>query len=147
MLEPNHATLSLASQCALLDLPRSTAYYRSHRDNTLDLELMRLMDQQYLKTPFYGVRRFTDWLCDQGHAVGCKRVRRLMRTLGIEAIYPKPRLSRPAPEHRIYPYLLRELAIERLATSRTRAMTSSSGSCEEVFTFGSSALSSTPRDM
>ena len=113
MLEPNHATLSLASQCGLLGLPRSTAYYRSHRDNTLDLELMRLIDQQYLKTPFYGVRRFTDWLCDQGYAVGFKRVRRLMRTLGIEAIYPKPRLSSAAPEHRIYPYLLRESAIER----------------------------------
>jgi len=113
MLEPNHATLSLARQCALLGLPRSTAYYRSRRDATLDLELMRLMDEQYLKTPFYGVRRFTDWLCDQGYAVGFKRVRRLMRTLGIEAIYPRPRLSRSAPEHRIYPYLLRELAIER----------------------------------
>ena len=113
MLEPNHATLSLARQCALLDLPRSTAYYQSCRDDTLDLELMRLMDKQYLKTPFYGVRRFTDWLRDQGYAVGFKRVRRLMRTLGIEAIYPKPRLSCPAPEHRIYPYLLRELAIER----------------------------------
>ena len=113
MLEPKHATLSLAAQCVLLGLPRSTAYYRSRRDITLDLELMRLMDEQYLKTPFYGVRRFADWLCDQGYAVGLKRVRRLMRTVGIEAIYPKPRLSRPAPEHRIYPYLLRGLPIER----------------------------------
>ncbi len=113
MLEPNHARLSLAHQCALLALPRSTAYYRSRRDDTLDLELMGLLDQQYLETPFYGVRRFADWLCDQGYPVGFKRVRRLMRTLGIEAIYPKPRLSRPAPDHRIYPYLLRELAIER----------------------------------
>ena len=112
MLEPNHATLSVARQCAVLDLSRSTAYYRSRRDDTLDLEIMRLLDEQYIKTPFYGVRRFTDWLCDQGCAVGFKRVRRLMRTLGIEAIYPKPRLSRPAPEHRIYPYLLRELEIE-----------------------------------
>ncbi len=113
MLEPNHVTLSLAHQCVLLGLPRSTAYYRSCRDDTLDLELMRLMDQQYLKTPFYGVRRFTDWLCDEGHPVGFKRVRRLMRTVGIEAIYPKPRLSRPAPEQRIYPYLLRQLVIGR----------------------------------
>lgn len=113
MLEPNHTTLSLARQCALIGLPRSTAYYRSRRDDMLDLELMRLMDQQYLRTPFYGVRRFADWLCDQGYAVGFKRVRRLMRTLGIEAIYPKPRLSRPAPEHRIYPYLLRKLTIGR----------------------------------
>jgi len=113
MLERNHTTLSLARQCTLLGLTRSTAYYQPSRDTTVDLKLMRLMDQQYLKTPFYGVRRFTDWLRDQGYAVGFKRVRRLMCTLGIEAIYPKPRLSRPAPEHRIYPYLLRELTIER----------------------------------
>jgi putative transposase len=90
MLEPNHTILSLARQCTLLGLPRSTAYYRSCRDDVLDLELMRLMDEQYLKTPFYGVRRFTDWLRDLGHAVGFKRVQRLMRTLGIEAIYPNP---------------------------------------------------------
>jgi len=113
MLEPDHAMLSLARQCALLELPRSTAYYQSCRDDTLDWELMRLMDEQYLETPFYGVRRFTDWLCDQGYPVGFKRVRRLMRTLGLEAIYPKPHLSRPAPEHRIYPYLLRNLEIAR----------------------------------
>ena len=113
MLEPNHATLSVARQCELLDLPRSTACYRSRRDHTLDWELMRLMDEQYLKTPFYGVRRFAGWLQDQGYAVGLKCVRRLMRTLGIEAIYPKPRLSGSAPEHRIYPYLLRNLNIRR----------------------------------
>ena len=113
MLEPNHPTLALARQCGLLGLPRSTAYYRSRRDPALDLALMRLMDEQYLKTPFYGVRRFAGWLRDHGYAVGLKRVRRLMRMLGIEAIYPKPRLSRPAPEHRIYPYLLRGLSVER----------------------------------
>ena len=105
--------LPLARQCALLELPRSTAYYQSCRDDALDLELMRLMDEQYLKTPFYGVRRFADWLGDQGYLVGLKRVRRLMRTLGLEAIYPKPRLSRCATEHRIYPYLLRSLKIAR----------------------------------
>jgi len=113
MLEPNHATVSLARQCALLGLARSTAYYRSCRDDTMDLELMRLMDEQYLRTPFYGVRRFADWLRDLGYTVGLKRVRRLMRTLGIEALYPKPRLSQAASGHRIHPYLLRGLAIER----------------------------------
>ncbi len=113
MLEPKHPTLSIARQCALLDLPRSTAYYRSKRDFTLDLDLMRLIDEQYLRTPFYGVRRFTDWLRDQGYVVGCKRVRRLMRTMGIEAIYPKPRLNQSSPKHRIYPYLLRGLKIDR----------------------------------
>lgn len=111
MLEPGLTSLSVLRQCELLGLPRSTAYYRSCRDDTLDLELMKRMDEQYLTTPFYGVRRFTDWLCDEGYDVGLKRVRRLMRTMGIEAIYPKPRLSRPAPEHRIYPYLLRDLVI------------------------------------
>ena len=113
MLESNHATLSVTRQCELLDLPRSTAYYRPRWDHTLEWELMWLMDEQYLKTPFYGVRRFAGWLEDQGYAVGLKRVRRLMRTLGIEAIYPRPRLSGSAPEHRIYPYLLRNLDIGR----------------------------------
>ena len=113
MLEPNHEKLSLSSQCSLLGLSRSTAYYRSHYDAAMDWELMKLMDEQYMKTPFYGVRRFTGWLCDQGHPVGLKRTRRLMHALGIEAIYPKPRLSRPAPEYRIYPYLLRKLDISR----------------------------------
>lgn len=113
MLEPCHPELPLARQCALLGLARSTAYYRSRREGSEDLLLMRLMDEQYLDTPFYGVRRFVDWLRGQGHDVGHDRVRRLMRTLGIEAIYPRPRTGRPAPEHRVYPYLLRGLAVLR----------------------------------
>ena len=64
---------------------------------------MRLLDEQYTRTPFYGVRRMTDWLGKHGHTVNAKRVRRLMRQMGLEAIYPKPRLSMPAPGHRIYP--------------------------------------------
>ena len=78
-----------------------------------NLALMRLIDEQYLRTPFYGVPKMTHWLRKQGHAVNPKRVRRLMRVMGLEAIYPKRRLSRPAPGHRIYPYRLRELAIVR----------------------------------
>jgi len=113
MLDTNHPALSLTRQCALLGLPRSTAYYRPQEADPEDLLLMRLMDEQYLLTPFYGVRRFADWLGALGYAVGLKRVRRLMRTMGLEAIYPRPRLSNPAPEHRIYPYLLRGLAIVR----------------------------------
>lgn len=74
---------------------------------------MRLIDEQYMRTPFYGVMKMTDWLCKQGHEVNPKRVRRLMRLMGLETIYAKPRLSDPAPGHRIYPYLLRGLAIER----------------------------------
>jgi putative transposase len=75
--------------------------------------LMRLLDEQYMRTPFYGVIKMTDWLDKQGHAVNLKRVRRLLRRMGLEAIYAKPRLSDPAPGHRIYPYLLRGLVIEK----------------------------------
>ena len=74
---------------------------------------MRLLDEQYMRRPFYGVPRMTHWLGEQGHRVNPKRVRRLMRLMGLEAIYPKPRLSDPAPGHRIYPYLLRGLEITR----------------------------------
>jgi putative transposase len=74
---------------------------------------MRLIDEQYLRRPFYGVPKMTDWLRKQGHRVNPKRVRRLMRLMGLEAIRPKPRLSKPASGHRIYPYLLRDLAIIR----------------------------------
>ena len=78
-----------------------------------NLRLMRKIDEQYTRTPFYGVRRLTDWLRKLGYGVNPKRVRRLMRQMGLEAIYPKPRLSDPAPGHRIYPYRLRGLQIVR----------------------------------
>ena len=78
-----------------------------------NLRLMRLLDEQYTRTPFYGVRKMVWWLDEQGYAVNPKRVRRLMRLMGLEAIYPKPRLSLPAPGHKIYPYLLRDLTISR----------------------------------
>ncbi len=74
---------------------------------------MRLLDEQYTRAPFYGVRRMAYWLAKQGYGVNVKRVRRLMRRMGLEAIYPKPRLSLPAPGHRIYPYRLRGLKIDR----------------------------------
>ncbi len=74
---------------------------------------MRLLDEQYTRTPFYGVRKMVWWLDEQGYLVNPKRVRRLMRLMGLEAIYPKPRLSLPAPGHKIYPYLLRDLTISR----------------------------------
>ena len=74
---------------------------------------MRLLDEQYTRTPFYGVRKMVWWLDEQGYPVNPKRVRRLMRLMGLEAIYPKPRLSVPAPGHKIYPYLLRDLTISR----------------------------------
>jgi putative transposase len=78
-----------------------------------NLQLMRLLDEQYTRTPFYGVRRMKHWLNQQGYGVNVKRVRRLLRDMGLEAIYPKPRLSQPGPGHRIYPYRLRGMRIER----------------------------------
>lgn len=107
LLEPAHPQLSLARQCELLGLARSSAYYQPVGVSDADLQLMRLLDEQYTRTPFYGVRRMTAWLHGVGHAVNHKRVARLLRTMGLMAIYPKPRLSQPTPGHRIYPYLLR----------------------------------------
>ena len=92
---------------------RSTWYYPVKGESEENLAFMRLLDEQYTRTPFYGVRKMTKWLRDQNWQINPKRVRRLMRLLGLEAIYPKPRLSKPAPGHRIYPYLLRRLEICR----------------------------------
>ena len=89
-------------------------YYEPAGESPENLALMRLLDEQYTRTPFYGVEKMTRWLRDeQGYTVNPKRVRRLMRKMGLEAIYPKPRLSKPAPGHRIYPYLLRNRTIRR----------------------------------
>jgi putative transposase len=110
--QPNR--LSLTRQCQLLGLSRAALYYRPVEVGAEELELMTLIDRQYLRTPFYGSRRMTAWLQSLGHIVNRKRVQRLMRLMGIEAIYQPPRTSRPAPEHRIYPYLLRGLVIERV---------------------------------
>jgi len=106
--------LSLSRQCQLLGLSRAALYYRAVRTGADELELMALIDRQYLQTPFYGSRRMVAWLQTQGHAVNRKRVQRLMQRMGLAAIYQRPRTSRPAPEHRIYPYLLRGLRIERV---------------------------------
>jgi putative transposase len=88
-------------------------YYRPAETPADDLRLMRLLDEQYTACPFYGSRRMTAWLIRQGEAVNRKRVQRLLRIMGLEAIYPKPRLSAPAVGHRVYPYLLRDVAVER----------------------------------
>jgi len=95
-------------------LSRAALYYRAVRTGAYELELMALIDRQYLQTPFYGSRRMAAWLQTQGHAVNRKRVQHLMQRIGLAAIYQRPRTSRPAPEHRIYPYLLRGLRIERV---------------------------------
>src|SRR5262252_8613416 len=97
--------LSLSRQCQLLGLSRAALYYRPVAVSDYELELMALIDRQYLRTPFYGSRRMTAWLQTQGHLVNRKRVQRLMGVMGLAAIYQRPHTSRPAPEHRIYPYL------------------------------------------
>jgi putative transposase len=97
----------------LLGLNRSSLYYEPAPETAENLRLMRLLDEQYTACPFYGSRRMTAWLQGQGEDVNRKRVQRLMRLMGLEAIYPKPRLSAAAPGHRIYPYLLRGVRIER----------------------------------
>jgi putative transposase len=106
--------LSLRRQCQLLGLNRCAVYYEPVEIGAYELELMSLIDRQYLRTPFYGSRRMTAWLQSQGHAVNRKRVQRLMQRMGLEVIYQRSRTSRPAPGHRIYPYLLRGLSIERV---------------------------------
>ncbi len=106
--------LALSRQCQLLGLNRAALYYQAAQVDAYELELMALLDRQYLRTPFYGSRRMTAWLQTQGHAVNRKRVQRLMQRMGLAAIYQRPRTSRPAPTHRIYPYLLRGLRIERV---------------------------------
>lgn len=111
LIEPTHPTIPISRQCELLGLARSSFYYEPQPETPENLFLMRMMDEQFLHTPFYGVRRMTAWLATQGHQVNPKRVRRLMRLLGLEAIYPKPNLSIPRDNIRKYPYLLQEEVI------------------------------------
>jgi putative transposase len=105
--------LSVRRQCELLGLSRSSLYYEPAPETTENLRLMRRIDEQYTAGPFYGSRRMTAWLVEQGEEVNRKRVQRLMRVMGLEAIYPKPRLSTAGKGHRIYPYLLRGVKVER----------------------------------
>ena len=111
MVDREHLLLSIARQCPLLGVARSRLYYRPREasgENLAgkNLALMQAMDRQYLDTPFYGSRRTKVWLARQGMPVSRKRVQRLMRLMGLRAICRGPRTSRPAPEHRVYPYLL-----------------------------------------
>ena len=103
----------MVRQCELTGISRAGLYYTPVAESQENLKLMRLLDEQYTRTPFFGVRRMRHWLVEQGYGVNVKRVRRLLRQMGLEAIYPKPRLSVPAPGHRIYPYRLRGLQIDR----------------------------------
>jgi putative transposase len=112
-VEVDHPELSVRHQCELLGLNRSTFYYEPTGAAPEDLRLMRLIDEQYTACPFYGSRKMTEWLTRQGEEINRKRVQRLMRVMGLEAIYPKPRLSAAGRGHKIYPYLLRDVKIER----------------------------------
>jgi len=114
LIEPVHDTISIARQCELVGLARSSYYYQGAGESAQNLHLMRLLDEQYTRTPFYGIKRMTAWLETQGYAVNHKRVARLMHLMGLEAIYPKPRLSLPGIRSQKYPYLLRGLTIERV---------------------------------
>ena len=113
MIDREHQKLSVSRQCRLLAVSRSTVYYRPLGESAQTLALMRRIDELYLDYPFYGSRQMMRHLAREGVAVGRHRVRRLMRLLGLEAIYRKPRTSVANPEHRVYPYLLRGLTIER----------------------------------
>ena len=113
MIDFQDPKISVTRQCRLLDLSRSSVYYQPVEISPQDLLLMRLIDEQYLKTPFYGSRSMTLHLRRLGYPVNRKHIQPLMRLMGLEAIYPKPKTSRPHPEHKIYPYLLRNLNIDR----------------------------------
>jgi putative transposase len=105
--------LSVSQQCELLDLSRSSYYYEPATESVENLALMAQIDREYTARPFRGSRGMTAWLRREGHEVNRKRVQRLMRLMGLEAVYPKPRLSIGGTGHKVYPYLLRNVAIER----------------------------------
>ncbi|MBD3887237.1 transposase [Phormidium tenue FACHB-886] len=104
LIEPEHEDISVARQCELVNLARSSWYYKPVEVDRYELHLMKLIDAQYTATPFYGIRRMSAWLRAQGEAVNHKRVARLMRKMGIEAIYPRPKTSLAGEQIRRYPY-------------------------------------------
>ena len=113
MIEPDHPDLSIGQQCKLLSIARSSYYYEPKGETEQNLGLMRRIDEQFLETPFFGVRQMTWHLRNDGHLVNEKRIRRLMRLMGLMPIYQKPNTSRPAKGHKTYPYLLRSLRVDR----------------------------------
>jgi putative transposase len=113
MIEHEHPRLSVVRQCELVSISRSGFYYRPAGETPLNLTLMRLIDEQFLQTPWYGARQMARHLRRGGYTVGRKRARRLMARMGLEPIYQRPRTTIPHPGHRIYPYLLREMVIDR----------------------------------
>jgi putative transposase len=112
-INPKHLRLSVRRQCRLLGLAPASYYYQAEPESAENLHCMRLLDEEYTDHPFYGVRKMTVWLQQQGYAVGPKRVRRLLRAMGVMAVYPKPRLSLNPLAHQRFPYLLKGVAIVR----------------------------------
>jgi putative transposase len=112
-IEPDYEPISAARQCELLRVPRSTWYYRPKGESPENLELLRLLDEHYTRAPFYGIGRMTAWLRQQGYEVNHKRVGRLLRLMDVEAISPKPHLSRPGATAQRYPYSWRDLPIRQ----------------------------------
>jgi putative transposase len=106
--------LSIRRQCELIELNRGTYYYQPAQETPLNLILMRLIDEQYLKTPFYGYPKMTEYLRKQGYLVNPKRITRLMNLMGLQAVGPKKRMTRNEPDHKVYPYLLRNVPITRV---------------------------------
>lgn len=113
MIEPGHAELSVVRQCQLLGVARSSYYYRPTGESVENLRLMRLLDEIYTECPYYGSRRMAEELKRRGERVNRKRMQRLMRLMGLEAMYPRPKTTQRNPEHRVYPYLLRDVKVER----------------------------------
>ena len=114
-MERDHETISIRRQCELLGVNRPSLYYKPLSESEENLRLMRLIDEQYTETPFFGSRRMAAWLRENKEViVNRKRVARLMAVMGLEAIYPKPKLSQPGESHKIYPYLLKDVNIERV---------------------------------
>lgn len=113
-IDATHSKLSVSRQCALLDLPRSS-YYRpvANRENSDNLELMRLIGEEYTRHPFYGAPRMTKWLQQQGHLVNHKRVERLMGLMNLRSVLPGPNTSKPRKDHEKYPYLISDMEIDR----------------------------------
>jgi putative transposase len=106
MIEPENRALSISRQCELIGLPRSSFYRKLAGESRENLELMRLIDEEYTRHPFYGTRQMRNHLRRQGHKINRKRVQRLMRLMGIQSVAPKPNTSRPNKQHKVYPYLL-----------------------------------------
>jgi putative transposase len=112
MIEFNNPDISVVRQCKLLKISRTSVYYKPKGEKPENHKLMRILDEQYLKTPTYGSRSMVTFLEKLGYGKNRKRIQRLMRLMGLEAIYPKKKTSKPNPAHKIYPYLLRKLCID-----------------------------------